>query len=131
MHNLPNKKIVRRYRIAALFVLMKWLLFTIGVPLSCYGLAMGKRDLVHYAIGCFALAGLLSLGHWAVGARARCPLCFVPSFSHQQQSKSRKALSFLGSYRFFVALGVLFMGWFHCPYCGEDTAMQARQKNSR
>lgn len=128
MHNLPTRRIVRHYRAAALMILLKWLLITGGIPLLAYAKVIENRELGYYAIAGLSLAGLFSLGHWVVGARARCPLCFVPSFSHRQQAKSRKALHFLGSYRFFVALSVIFKGFFRCPYCGERTAMQARAR---
>lgn len=131
MHRLPTQGIVRRYRVAALLILLKWLLITGSLPLLAYAKLIERRDLGYCAIAGLILAGLLSLGHWMVGIRARCPLCFVPSFSHQQQAKNWKALHFLGSYRLFVALGVIFKGYFHCPYCGEETAMLAREHRRR
>lgn len=131
MHHLPTRNIVRRYRATALLILLKWLLVISSVPLLAYAMLGERRDLAYYAIAGLGLAGLFSLGHWLMGMRARCPLCFVPSYSHQQQAKSRKALHFLGSYRLFVALSVIFKGCFHCPYCGEETAMQAREQRRR
>lgn len=129
MHRLPNPGSVRRFRLVALCVFLKWLLLAGGAPLMAYAMMVDRKDLSYIALGMMGGAGLTSIGHWIAGARARCPLCFVPSFSHQQQSKSRRAYHFLGSYRIFVALSVLFRGWFHCAYCGENTAMEARKKN--
>jgi hypothetical protein len=127
MHCLPNQTTVKRYRLAALLILLKWLLITGSLPLFGYALLVDRRDLSYLAIGLWGFAGFVAVSHWMTGARARCPLCLVPSFSHLQQSKSTKAKQVFGSYRFFVALGVIFKGCFHCPYCAKDVAVRTRQ----
>ena len=129
MHGLSNHHMVRRFRFAALLLLLKWLLMS-GFPgLLGYSMWAERRDLTWYALGLLGIGVVVSLAHWIIAARARCPLCLVPSFSHQQCSKHRKALHFLGSYRLFVALAVIFKGYFRCPYCGEPTAMEVRSRN--
>jgi len=131
MHSLPNKSVVRRFRIAALLLLLKWVFVAGFLGLFGYAAWMERRDLAYLAIALLGPALLVSLGHWAAAVRTRCPLCFVPSFSHQQCAKHRRAMHFLGSYRLFVALAVIFKGYFRCPYCGEPTAMEVRQRNVR
>ena len=128
MHSLPNQHTVRRFRFAALLLLLKWVFFTSFLGVFGYSLMMERRDLIYIAMGLMGLALLVSISHWIVGARTRCPLCLVPSFSHQQCSKSRKARHFMGSYRLIVALAVIFKGYFHCPYCGEPTAIEVRSR---
>lgn len=129
MHSLPNQNAVRRFRLAAVLLLMKWMLFAGAAGLCAYSMLMERRDLIYLGIGLMLLAVIISLAHWLVGARARCPLCLVPSFSHQQCAKNRKAMHFLGSYRLFVSLAVIFKGSFRCPYCGEPTAITVRQRS--
>jgi hypothetical protein len=129
MHSLPNQNTVRRFRFAAFLLLLKWMFLTGFLGLFGYSMWMERSDLTWYAMGLLGLGVVVSLAHWMIGARARCPLCFVPSFSHQQCSKHRKAPHFLGSYRLFVALAVIFKGYFRCPYCGEPTAMEVRTRS--
>ena len=130
MHQLPTQGIVRRYRFAALCVVLKWVLIAASAPLLIYAVLTDHKDIALISIGLMLGAGFATIAHLIAGMRARCPLCFVPSFSHQQQSKSSRALHVLGSYRVFVAISVLLRGWFQCPYCGENTAMKARQKRT-
>lgn len=131
MHSLPNKSVVRRFRLAAWMLLLKWVFVTGFLGLFGYAMWMDRMDLRYPALGLLIPALISSLFHWVLAIRTRCPLCFVPSFSHQQCAKHRKALHFFGSYRLFVALGVVFKGWFRCPYCGEPTAMQVRRRHPR
>lgn len=130
MHQLPTQGIVRRYRFAALCVVLKWILISVSSPCLIYAVMIDRRDIFLDSIGMLLAAGCTTIGHLIGGMRARCPLCFVPSFSHQQQSKNSRALRFLGSYRVFVAFSVLFRGWFQCPYCGEKTSIKARQRKT-
>ena len=127
MHQLPSPGIVRRYRLAALCVVLKWILTAASALLLIYAVLIDRKEIALISIGMMMGAGFVTIGHLFAGIKARCPLCFVPSFSHQQQSKNSRALHFLGSYRVFVALSVLLRGWFQCPYCGEKTVMKARQ----
>jgi hypothetical protein len=128
MYYLPNRTVVKRFRFAAFLVLVKWLLITTAFPMFVYALQVERREMSYLAIGLMALAGLVCISHWLVGARARCPMCLVPSFSHKKMAKSAKAGHFMGSYRFFVALGVIFRGCFHCPYCAENVAVQIHRR---
>ncbi len=131
MHSLPNKSVVRRYRLAAWLLLLKWVFVAGFLGLFGYAMWMDRTDLAYPAIALLVPALLSGLCHWALSLRTRCPLCFVPSFSHQQCAKHRKATHFFGSYRLLVAMAVIFKGWFRCPYCGESTAMQVRRRHSR
>lgn len=44
MHCLPNQTTVKRYRLAALLILLKWLLITGSLPLFGYALLVDRRD---------------------------------------------------------------------------------------
>lgn len=128
MHSLPNQSTVRRFRFAAFLLLLKWVFLIVSLAVLGYSMVVERRDLSYVGIGMMGLTVVVSISHWIVAARARCPLCLVPSFSHQQCSKNRKARHLFGSYRLFVALAVIFRGYFHCPYCGEPTSIEVRQR---
>jgi hypothetical protein len=131
MHCLPNQTVVKRFRATAFLIILKWLLVPGSLALFAYALLLSRRDLGNLSIGLFGFAGFVSISHLMMGARARCPLCLVSSFSHIQVSKSTRAKHFLGSYRLFVALGVIFKRCFHCPYCGKDVAIKTHRRNNR
>lgn len=131
MHTLPNQNAVRRFRFSALLLLLKWVFMMGSLGVFGYAMLAERRDLTLLALGLLGLTLVVSIAHWVIATRARCPLCFVPSFSHQMCSKSRKARHFLGSYRLLVSLAVIFRGWFHCPYCGEPIGVKMRQQRHR
>jgi hypothetical protein len=131
MHSLPNQSSIRRFRFAAVLLLLRWLLFYSSLGMLAYSIAIERRDLACVAMGLFGIALFIWVSHWVISRRARCPLCFVPSFSHQLYARSNKAKHFLGSYSLFVAICVIFKGRFRCPYCGEPTALEVRQRNAR
>jgi hypothetical protein len=128
MHRLPSQSSVVRFRVAAILLLVKWVVFVGALGLLGYSILMNQIQLTYAGLGLLGLAVVAALVQWVVGARARCPLCLVPSFSSRQCSKNRKARHVMGSYRLYVALAVIFRGYFHCPYCGEPTAIEVRQR---
>jgi DNA-directed RNA polymerase subunit RPC12/RpoP len=71
------------------------------------------------------------LGNLLMGGRIRCPLCMVPPLQSRGCARHRTAEKTLGSYRLRVAKSILLAGSFRCPYCGEPTAMQVRQRVRR
>ena len=69
--------------------------------------------------------------NFALSSRLRCPLCMVPPMQNRGCSKHRTATRMLGSYRLKVATSIMFKDSFRCPYCGEPTSMQVRQRGGR
>ena len=128
MHRLPSQSSVIRFRLAAVLLLVKWAVFVAALGLLGYSILLHETQLTYVGLGLLGMALLAALVQWIVAARARCPLCLVPSFSSKQCSKNRKARHVIGSYRLYVALAVIFRGYFHCPYCGEPTSIEVRQR---
>lgn len=129
MHRLPNPHSVSRFRFAAFLLLVKWLLLFGSAGLLPYSLVVGNRDLTHLAIGLLGLALLTLVLQWLVAARARCPLCIGHPLAHKACATHRNVRRFCGSYRFHVALSVIFRGCFRCPYCGEATVVAVRHRH--
>lgn len=128
MHKLPNQTSVVRFRFAAILLVAKWLLFSSTLIILGYSVLTDARELAYLAMGLFAVAMTVWFTHSVISQRTKCPLCLAPSFSHQLHAKSKRATHFLGSYPLLVALSVVFRGSFRCPYCGEPTALKARQR---
>jgi len=56
----------------------------------------------------------------------KCPLCITLVMGKPRCAKHKRAKRFLGSYRLRVALSILTMGHFLCPYCNEYTRLELR-----
>ena len=48
--------------------------------------------------------------------------------AHKACVMHRNTRRLFGSYRLRVAMAVVFLGWFRCPYCGEPTAIAVRHR---
>jgi len=130
MHRFSSSTSIRRLRLAAfLFVVTAAL-----VPLSLGWMARGvmQQSQLHVGIG-FGLGvlGLLFLILQALVAhRVRCPLCMTPPLGSKSCQKNRKARPLFGSYRLRVACAVLAKDHFRCPYCGEPTLLEVRERRA-
>lgn len=130
MHRLPNTHSVNRFRFAAFLLLVKWLLVFASAGLLGYSLWAGNRQLTLLAMVLLGLAVLTMFLQWLVAARARCPLCIGHPLAHKACATHRHTRRFCGSYRVYVAICVIFRGCFRCPFCGEPTAVEVRQRRS-
>lgn len=127
MHKLPNKSMVMRYRLVAILICLKWLLIVSLIGIFAYSFFIKDRDLIIIGIKLAAVAGILFLVRALYSSTCKCPLCRVPMLSGQSCSRNIKAKTFLGSYRLRVALDILFLNKFRCPYCNEPTEMISRR----
>lgn len=131
MHRLPSHAVLRRFRIASLFVVLMF--FSAPAALGCvlYGFVAGEHGWFAIA-GMAVAAGLVCMTlNFIMGARLRCPLCMVPPLHNRRCSKHKSAATLFGSHRLSVAQSILFKDSFRCPYCGEPTAMQVRERGRR
>lgn len=127
MHKLPNRSIVMRYRLVALMICLKWLLVIALIGILCYSFFIKDRELIIIGIKLAAVAAIVFLVRLIYAPSCQCPLCRVPLLSGQSCSKNVKAKTFLGSYRLRVALEILFLNRFRCPYCNEPTEIKSRR----
>ena len=126
MRRLPTQFAVRRFRIASLFLLLKWSLMATAAVLLVYSVVTNKREAAMLAMILMGSAVPVTFLQWITAARARCPLCIGNPLSHRSCSKNGRAHKLFGSYRLTVAVSVIFTGKFRCPYCGEHTAVVSR-----
>jgi hypothetical protein len=131
MHRLPSAATLTRFRIASLLIILMGLCAIAAVWLVVHALVLDAHEhLVHGAIAA-AAAFLCMVINFILCGRLRCPLCMVPPLQNRRCSRHRTATKLLGSYRLRVALSILCSGHFRCPYCGEPTAMEVRQRGAR
>ena len=128
MHHLPTQHAVIRFRLAALLLLIKWLLFTGSAAVLAYSAWLGSRPLAQVAVGMVGLVVPVMFAQWLSATRARCPLCIGHPLAHRACATHRDTRRLFGSYRARVAMTVIFRGRFRCPYCGESAAVAVRQR---
>jgi hypothetical protein len=127
MHRLQSSSTIVRFRLTALLIGFTASIAPVAAGLILYSVAIHDRDLTLAGLALGGLALLTGIVQRILAARARCPLCLVPSMVRRNCSKHRTARRLLGSHRLRVATSILFRGHFRCPYCGEPTAMEARK----
>lgn len=131
MHRLSSEGTVFRYRLAAVLLLLKWLLIPGSIGFMLYALLLGHPELVHAALGVIGFTVVLTIVQWLVAAKCRCPLCIGLPLCHTRTVKNRHAQRLFGSHRLRVAHSIFLKGYFRCPYCGEPTAMEVRERHRR
>ena len=130
MHRLPHEAYLFRYRIGSSLLLLKWLLVPMSLAYLFGSLIFGDTNQVHAALWLIAATLGVMLTQWLIAARCRCPICMGTPLARKACVKHRNATRLLGSYRLRVAHSIIWKGYFRCPFCGETTAMEVRQRHS-
>ena len=128
MHRLPSDSIKRKFRIAAFLVLLRWVSIPVAIGYLAYGLSTREHWWLVGAAIAGGMAVIFGAVNLAMGGKIKCPLCMMPPLLGRRCSRHRTAKTAFGSHHLLVALHVLAKGSFRCPYCGEPTAMKAREK---
>ena len=131
MHRLPSKTVLRRFRIASAVVILMWISVPIAIGLLIYGILSGEHIWLVYAAISVGVGLFGAVFNLILSGPVRCPLCMVPPLLNRSCSKHRTALKLFGSHKLRVANSILFKGNFRCPYCGEPTAMEVRERGGR
>lgn len=129
MHSLSSRSQLHRFYAAAILLIIKTLLFPVSILMLIYAMLMHDQELLIAGAILCGTSLLLLMFQWILAFRARCPLCHNPPLARKQCVKHRNARTLLGSYRLKVAAPLVFTGKFLCPYCGERTAMQVRDRH--
>jgi len=130
MHRFPSKSTIHRFRLVAFLLCFRCLTVPVIVGLLIYSFIHEAHDLTVIALGLGSVCVLMSLMQWLLAGRTRCPLCMTSVLASNGCAKHRNARTLLGSYRLRVALGILFRGTFHCPYCHEPSIMEVRSRRA-
>lgn len=131
MHRLPSDTVLRRFRIAAVLVILMWASVPAALGFLVYGIFHDEHNWLVIAAGVVFLGLFCSILNYMMGGRLKCPLCMVPPLQNRRCSKHRTAQKLFGSHRLKVAQSILFRDNFRCPYCGEPTTMEVRQRHGR
>lgn len=128
MHRLPSDSTVKRIRLISLLVCAKCLMTpaAVGMLLCAFTITNFKLALIGSAL--LGMTGMLVMMQWMLAMRVKCPLCMTPVLGNRECAKHRNALTFLGSHRLRVAISVLCLNHFRCPYCGEYCEVKSRAR---
>lgn len=128
MHRLPSSRVLLRFRTSAALLLAKWLLIPCAAGVLIHALVWHHPSQIWLGLGLVGLSVALGIWQRLAAAGCRCPLCLGLPLSRSGASRHWKARPLFGSYRLRVANAIIFRESFRCPYCGEPTAMEARNR---
>lgn len=131
MHHLRSASSVFRFRLGALVFAFQWLILLGSAGVLAYAYFRDERELATYAsLGLLAGLFMVVLA-WMLASRANCPLCMMPALSNKRCAKHGNAKTLFGSHQARVAISILFLNSFVCPYCLEQTAVKVRPSGKR
>lgn len=128
MHHPRSTSAARRLRLASVLLLINRLLIPLACGLLLVSLLTNDSRLMVYGLILTASCVFLLVIQWIAAIQTGCPLCRTPVLAPMRCMRHRKARRFLGSYKLRVAVGIIFMEQFRCPYCNESTAMDVRER---
>ena len=131
MHRFSSIHALRRFRLAMLLLLAKYLVTPVAAGVLVYALVMQQQDLLIIGAWLAGAAVLAAILQWIFANRANCPLCLTSVLASRGCMKHRNSRKLFGSYRLRVALSAFFRGYFRCPYCNEPTSLEVRDRNKR
>lgn len=129
MHRLSSHYILKRFKVASLFFLLVFLLLPFTIVFFLYGLYANDAAWMRYAGIALVSSLLFKVLSVLMAGRVKCPLCMAAPLTNLGCAKHSSAQTLFGSHKLAVATSVLFEGKFRCPYCGETTAMQVRDRD--
>lgn len=128
MHRLHSRTALNSFRLGTLLMLLFSASLIAAMVLGILGLINGSPELLRWFLITIAATPVLGISYLITGHRARCPLCMNPPIVPRRCQKHRNSRRLFGSYRLRVAAAIMFSGTFVCPYCGERTALELRER---
>ena len=131
MHRLSSHYIIRRFKIVSLFLVLIFLSLPLAVGCFLYGWYADDVAWMQYAGIALVSSLLFKVLSVLMAGRVKCPLCMAAPLTNLGCVKHSSAQTLFGSHKLAVATSVLFGGKFRCPYCGETTGMNIRDRSRR
>lgn len=131
MHRFTSKSTIYRFRIAAFMLWFTSMTAPVTGGILVYSFVRNDLELMAAAMAAGIVCALIRALQWGIAERTRCPLCMTPVLANKGCSKHRNARTLLGSHRLRVAMQILFLGSFRCPYCHESSAMEVRPRHGK
>jgi hypothetical protein len=129
MHRYRTLRPIIWIRLCALFYLLSLVYSVTLFVFTFYAVLHHSHQMMLnllYGIGGYVALWILYV--WT-SSLSKCPLCRSGPMSAKRCAKHSSARKTLGSYRLTVALSVVFLNRFRCPYCGESTRLQVKEKH--
>jgi predicted RNA-binding Zn-ribbon protein involved in translation (DUF1610 family) len=98
------------------------------IPLLVASFVTSRPELALDALRCGGAAILLWIFYGLFASGVPCPLCHARVIAKNRCALNRRAKRSFGSHRLRVAIGVLLLNRFRCPYCGELAEVRARRR---
>lgn len=128
MHRYRTIRPIFWIRLCSIFYLLSWLYSFALLFFTFYAVLHHTHEIMmNLLVGIGIYVALWILYAWT-SSLSKCPLCRSGPMSNKRCAKHRNARKTLGSYRLTVALSVIFLNCFRCPYCGEPTRLKVKEK---
>jgi len=128
MHRYRSLRPIIWIRLSSIFYLLSLLYSFALFGFTFYAVLHHTHEIMLQLL--YGIGGYVSL--WILyvwtSSLSKCPLCRSGPMSSKRCARHRSARKIFGSYRLTVALSVIFLNRFRCPYCGESTRLQVKEK---
>ncbi|MFM2297142.1 MAG: hypothetical protein RL117_849 [Verrucomicrobiota bacterium] len=129
MHHYRTLRPIIWIRLCAFFYLFSYLFSFALFFFAVYAILYHNQEIMLQllaGIGIYVTSWILYI--WT-SSLSKCPLCRSGPMSGKRCAKHRNARAILGSYRLTVALSIIFLNRFRCPYCGESTRLRVKVRD--
>ncbi len=127
MHTFQSHHSVRCVRLAAWLACARCILVPVSFGMLVWAFVSYDRGLILKALVMAGVSVAVVILQWVVARESHCPLCRARVLGGSECARHRHARKLLGSCRLRVAVSVIALGMFICPYCNEKTAVVVRR----
>jgi hypothetical protein len=128
MHCFRARSAIRRLRIAAVVIVMTFLIAIFSTSLLVYAFAVHDDEMLLQSLYLILLTSAMLVLRWLLSIRTNCPLCMAPVMAKNHCATHRHSKRTLGSHRMRVALSILLTNRFTCPYCHERSELRLKSE---
>lgn len=115
-------------RFAALLVCVQCILLPVTFGGLVYVFISKNERVALYVLALIPVTVIVVILQIIVSTRTNCPLCLTPVLGFKSCNKHKKSRTLFGSFKLRVALGIIFLNSFRCPYCNESSMLKVRTK---
>jgi uncharacterized membrane protein len=126
MHLFRSPATIRRMRVAAFALIVTALLVLVSILTLVVSWTLNHHEMMVGGAYLLSSTILMIVVQWFCARLTHCPLCMAAVMAKNGCSRHRRAKTLLGSHRLRVALAILAINRFTCPYCNEKCLLVLR-----
>jgi hypothetical protein len=126
MHRFRSPATIRRMRVTAFALTVTALLLPFSIITLVVSCALNHQEMMVGGTYLLSSTILMIAVQWFCARRTHCPLCMASVMAKNGCSRHRRAKTLFGSHRLRVAVAILTINRFTCPYCNEKSLLVLR-----